>query len=41
VLRRTRGFHHYSLAGDLEIEDPEVLSEVVEDVVCRWCGPAG
>jgi dihydrofolate synthase/folylpolyglutamate synthase len=28
VLRRTRGFHHYSLAGDLEIEDPEVLSEV-------------
>ena len=32
--------HHYSLAGDLTVETEEVLSEVVEDVSCRWCGSA-
>jgi hypothetical protein len=36
--RRTRAFHHYSVGGDLDLEDVEVLSEVVEDVSCRWCG---
>jgi hypothetical protein len=35
---RTRAYHHYSLSGDLSVEDPEVLSEVVESVSCRWCG---
>ena len=25
-------------AGELQIEDLEVLSEVVEEVSCRWCG---
>lgn len=39
VTRRTRSFHHYSVGGDLEIEDVEVLAEDVEDVACRWCGP--
>jgi hypothetical protein len=38
VTRRTRAFHHYSLGGELSVEDVEVLSEVVEDVACRWCG---
>lgn len=38
--RRTRAYHHYSVGGTLEVEDTEVLSEVVESVVCRWCGPA-
>ena len=38
TTRRTRGFHHYSVGGDLTVEDEEVLSEVVEDVSCRWCG---
>jgi hypothetical protein len=36
--RRTRAFHHYSIGGDLQVEDEEVLDEVVEDVSCRWCG---
>ncbi|MGH9212890.1 MAG: hypothetical protein ACRD2C_19800 [Acidimicrobiales bacterium] len=36
--RRTRSFHHYSLGGELQIEDEEVLEEAVEDVSCRWCG---
>ena len=38
VTRRTRAFHHYTVGGDLTVEDEEILSEVVEDVACRWCG---
>ena len=36
--RRTRAFHHYSIGGELTVEDEEVLDEEVEDVSCRWCG---
>jgi hypothetical protein len=36
--RRTRAFHHYSVGGELAIEDEEVLAEEVEAVSCRWCG---
>lgn len=36
--RRTRAYHHYSLGGELSVEEEEVLSELVEDVSCRWCG---
>lgn len=39
--RRTRAFHHYTIGGDLEIEEEEVLDERVERVSCRWCGAAG
>ena len=38
VTRSTRAFHHYTVAGELTVEDEQVLSEVVEDAVCRWCG---
>jgi hypothetical protein len=38
TARRTRAFHHYSVGGDLTIEEVEVLDENVEDVTCRWCG---
>ncbi len=38
TTRRTRAFHHFSLGGDLQVEDEQVLSEVVEQVTCRWCG---
>ncbi len=38
VTRRTRAFHHYSLGGELSIDDEQVLAETVEDVSCRWCG---
>ena len=34
---RTRAFHHFTLAGDLAVEDEEVLESTVEDVTCRWC----
>jgi len=38
TTRRTRAFHHFTVGGDLQIEDEEVLSEVTEAVACRWCG---
>jgi hypothetical protein len=38
VSRRTRAFHHYTVGGELSVEDEEVLAEDVEDVQCRWCG---
>ena len=38
VTRRTRAFHHYSIGGELSVEDEEVLDETVEEVACRWCG---
>ena len=41
VSRRTRAFHHYTVGGEMSVEDEEVLSEVVEDVSCRRCGHGG
>jgi hypothetical protein len=39
--RRTRAYHHYSVGGELQIEDEQVLDAAVEAVECRWCGAAG
>ena len=36
--RRTRSFHHYTVGGELEVEETDVLDEAIEDVSCRWCG---
>ena len=38
VTRTTRSFHHYTIGGELSVEDTEVLAEEVESVLCRWCG---
>jgi len=38
---RVRAFHHYTVGGELSVEEPQVLGEVVEAVECRWCGPSG
>ena len=38
VTRQERGFYHYSIGGELTIEDREVLSEAVDSIDCRWCG---
>jgi hypothetical protein len=38
VTRRERAFHHYSIGGELHIDEREVLAETVEEVSCRWCG---
>ena len=39
--RRTSAFHHFTVGGELTIEDEEVLAETIESVECRWCGPSG
>lgn len=36
--RRVRAFHHFSLGGDLFIDEEEVLEADRERVMCRWCG---
>jgi transposase len=38
--KRVRAFHHFNLAGELRVEEEEVLDRTVERVVCRWCGSA-
>ncbi len=38
TARRTKAFHHFSVGGELSIEDVEVLDESIEEVSCRWCG---
>ena len=40
VTRTTRAkeYVHVDLAGEQAVEEREVLTEVVEQVVCRWCG---
>jgi hypothetical protein len=36
--RRARSYHHFTIGGELTVEDEEVLEETVESVSCRWCG---
>jgi hypothetical protein len=36
--RRAKAFHHYSVGGELTVEDVEVISESVVEISCRWCG---
>ncbi|HEY5695955.1 MAG TPA: hypothetical protein VIT01_00450 [Acidimicrobiales bacterium] len=38
LSRRTRAFHHYTVGGELSVEDEEVLDEKLEQIACRWCG---
>lgn len=39
--RRTRAFWHYTVGGDLNIEDEDVLESTIEEVSCRWCAARG
>ena len=34
---RARRFYHYTLAGDVTVDEEEVLESEVETVTCRWC----
>ena len=38
ATRRTRAYHHFSVGGELTVEDEEVLDERIDSVTCRWCG---
>jgi hypothetical protein len=36
--KTTKAFFHFTVGGDLVVEDEEVLEESVHEVDCRWCG---
>ncbi|HZA39309.1 MAG TPA: hypothetical protein VFA00_01650 [Actinomycetota bacterium] len=36
--KRVRAFHHFTLGGELTIDEEEILERKVESVSCRWCG---
>jgi hypothetical protein len=38
ISQTTKSFHHYTVGGDLMIEEEEIVSRQVDGVVCRWCG---
>jgi hypothetical protein len=38
VTQTTKAFHHFTVGGDLVVEDEDVLARHVDAVVCRWCG---
>lgn len=37
TTRTVKAFHHYSVGGDLTVEEPETLAERIESVSCHWC----
>jgi hypothetical protein len=41
VRRRTKEFRHFTIGGEMSVDDVEVQEEVVEHVSCRWCGASG
>jgi transposase len=36
--KRVRAFQHFSLGGEMKVEEEEVLELTIERIVCRWCG---
>ena len=36
--KRVRAFQHFSLGGEMRIEEEEILDHRIERVECRWCG---
>ncbi len=36
--KRLKSFVHFTLGGEPNVEEEEVLEHRVEKVVCRWCG---
>jgi hypothetical protein len=38
ISQTTKSFHHFTVGGELRVEDEEVLRRQIDEVVCRWCG---
>ena len=36
--KRVRAFQHFTLGGEMTVEEEEILDRSIERVVCRWCG---
>lgn len=41
TTRTVKAFHHYSVGGELTVEDADVVAETVDAVSCRWCNSSG
>lgn len=41
TTRRTRAFWHYTVGGELSVEEEQVLDAITESVICRWCSATG
>ena len=38
VTSTIKEFHHFSVGGDVTVDNVDVLSSHVDSVSCRWCG---
>lgn len=38
---RRRRFHHYTLGGEMTVDEEAVLERAIESVTCRWCDRSG
>jgi hypothetical protein len=38
ISQTTKAFHHYTVGGERQLEDEQVLAHNVDAVSCRWCG---
>lgn len=38
TTRTVRAYHHYTVGGELVVEEEETLADSVDEVSCRWCG---
>lgn len=36
VVRRRR-YYHYTLGGEVTVDEEDVLSHAAESITCRWC----
>jgi len=39
--QRTKALYHFSVGGELTVEDESVLDAHVDQVTCVWCGATG
>lgn len=36
--RKTKAFYHFTIGGEIEVEEAEVLESRFDEILCRWCG---
>lgn len=41
ISQKTKAFHHYTVGGEVDIEEETTIERVVEEVACRWCDNGG
>ncbi len=38
TTRTVRAYYHYTVGGELVVEEEETLADSTDEVSCRWCG---